>query len=92
MTDAGVTELIKALEAQENGLERIDLSGNSIGQSSYFEGCSNAIASYLEKNKSLQVLAMNNNMLRGKHAEKIMRQIQKCDGLQSLSLAHNFLG
>ena len=31
-------------------------------------------------------------MLRGKHAEKIMRRITKCTELMHLSLANNFLG
>lgn len=84
--------MLKALEAADMGLEVLNLSGNSIGQSSFFEGCSTALVTYLEKNQALTKLILDNNMLRGKNAEKIIKQIGKCVVLTHLSLAHNFLG
>lgn len=47
---------------------------------------------YLDRNIILSSLILNNNMLRGKQAEKIIRAINKVQSLQHLSLAHNFLG
>jgi Ran GTPase-activating protein (RanGAP) involved in mRNA processing and transport len=72
LTDKGVTELLKSLIENETFLGVLDLSGNQIGQSSFFEACANHLTSYIEKNTSLLKLSLNNNMLRGKHAEKVV--------------------
>jgi Ran GTPase-activating protein (RanGAP) involved in mRNA processing and transport len=70
----------------------LNLSGNAIGQSSFFETSANALSNYFDVNKSLERLELCNNMLRGKHAEKVIKKISKCEKLTYLSLANNFLG
>lgn len=92
LTDRGVAEILKALEADSLILEVLELSGNAIGQSSYFDASATQLVNYLEKNKIIERLCLDNNMLRGKLGEKIVRKIIKCTCLQYLSLANNFLG
>ncbi len=92
MTDRGVAEVLKALDAENLSLEVLDLSKNAIGQSSYFEKSAIQLEAYLEKNKIIERLILDNNMLRGKLGEKVMRKIVKCTSLSYLSLANNFLG
>ena len=59
----------------------LDFSGNAIGQSSYFEASATQLVNYLEKNKIIERLLLDNNMLRGKLGERIVRSIIKCTSL-----------
>ena len=62
--DRGVKVIVNKLE-ESTALDLLDLSGNQIGQSSYFKDSVAALCSYLHKSTQLNDLLLNHNMLRG---------------------------
>lgn len=62
--DRGVAAVVSRLE-DFTSLDVLDLSGNQIGQSSYYKDSAAALISYILKQSQLADLHLDHNMLRG---------------------------
>jgi Ran GTPase-activating protein (RanGAP) involved in mRNA processing and transport len=91
LSDRGVRAILEKLE-DTTALDVLDLSGNQIGQSSYFKDCAAALCSYLQKSTQLNELILNHNMLRGPFGYQVLETISHHSTLSLLSLNNNFLG
>ena len=72
--DKGTRYVIEKLDENNIALEVLDLSGNLIGQSSYFKDTAEAFCNFFPKQAQMESLQLNNNMLRG----VLGYQIAKC--------------
>lgn len=73
-------------------LEKLDLSGNSIGKTSLSAEFAEVIHDYLHSNLHLDSLKMNWNNLRGAVGEKIIDGLINCYKIKSVHLNNNLLG
>ena len=89
--DKGVAMIVARLE-DFTALNVLDLSGNNIGQSSYYKDAAAALIAYLIKSTQLEDLKLDNNMLRGPLGYQIIDTITQHQTISSLSLSNNFLG
>jgi Ran GTPase-activating protein (RanGAP) involved in mRNA processing and transport len=89
--DQGITEIVRALK-DFCQLEKLDLSGNSIGKTSLSAEFAVVVHDYLYSNQYLDTLKMNWNNLRGAVGEKIIDGLVNCYKIKAVHLNNNLLG
>lgn len=89
--DHGVAEIIAACK-NYCSIEYLDISGNNLGKTSHSAEFSQSMHSYLQNNRTLEVLKLNWNSLRGAVADKIMDGLLECYGLRELHINNNLTG
>jgi Ran GTPase-activating protein (RanGAP) involved in mRNA processing and transport len=89
--DHGINEIIVACK-NYCSIEYLDISGNNLGKSSGSMELAQSMQSYLSNNRTLEVLKVNWNSLRGAVADKIMDGLLECYGLRELQINNNLLG
>lgn len=89
--DHGVAEILNAAR-NFCSLEVLDVSGNNLGKSSASGELAESFYLFLSNNRSLEVLKMNWNSLRGMTADKIMEGLVECTGIREVYMNNNLLG
>lgn len=75
--DLGIKEIINSCKDYAS-LEYLDLSGNNIGKSSFINDNADALHEFLTNNRTLEILKMNWNNIRGSMGEKIIEGLIYC--------------
>lgn len=89
--DSGIKEIINTCKDYAS-LEYLDVSGNNIGKSSLMNENADAIHDFLYNNRTLEVLKMNWNNIRGSMGEKIIEGLIYCYSIKEVHLNNNLLG
>ena len=89
--DLGVTEILMSAR-QFCSLEVLDLSGNNLGKSPASHEMGEQMKEYLANNRTLEVLKLNWNSLRGQVAEKIIEGMSECYGIREIYMNNNLVG
>ena len=76
LSDRGVAVMVTKLE-ESTALDKLDLSGNQIGQSPYFKDSAPILCSYISKSTQLNDLHLDHNMLRGPYGYMICDTISQ---------------
>lgn len=75
--DHGIKEIINSCKDYAS-LEYLDISGNNIGKSSLMNDNADALHEFLTNNRTLEILKMNWNNIRGSMGEKIIEGLIYC--------------
>ena len=89
--DHGVADILNSAR-NYCSLEVLDVSGNNLGKSSASGELAESLYLFLSNNRSLEVLRMNWNSLRGHTADKIMEGLVECTGIREVFMNNNLLG
>ena len=89
--DLGISEILNSARSYCS-LEVLDLSGNNLGKSSASAEMAENMNLYLSNNRSLEVLKLNWNSLRGVAAEKILEGLSECYGIREVYINNNLIG
>lgn len=91
ISDKGASVLLSQLADLPN-LKILDLSGNLLGQSSFSTEMAKNFALFLQDNKEVFELYLDDNNLRGAIGEQILTAISHCHLMRVVSISKNFLG
>ena len=69
--DIGIKEIINSCR-DYSSIEYLDISGNNIGKSSFINETSESLYQFLAHNRTLEILKVNWNNIRGHMGEKII--------------------
>ena len=89
--DHGMAEILNAAR-NYCSLEVLDISGNNLGKSAASNELGESLYLYLSNNRSLEVIKMNWNSLRGAVGDKIMEGLVECTGIREVYMNNNLLG
>jgi Ran GTPase-activating protein (RanGAP) involved in mRNA processing and transport len=89
--DHGVAEILNSAR-NYCSVEILDVSGNNLGKSSACGELAESMYLFLSNNRTMEVLKMNWNSLRGIVADKIMEGLLECTGIREVYLNNNLLG
>eukprot|EP00347_Sterkiella_histriomuscorum_P017989 403347211 len=89
--DQGIKEIVTSIK-DYSSLEYLDLSGNNIGQSSFMNENAEAIHEFLTNNRTLEILKLNWNNIRGNMGVKIIEGLISCYSIKQLHINNNLLG
>lgn len=89
--DHGVADILSSAR-NYCSLEVLDISGNNLGKSSASGELAESLYLFLSNNRSLEVLRMNWNSLRGNVGDRIMEGLVECTGIREVYMNNNLLG
>ena len=89
--DHGVAEILNSAR-NYCSIEILDLSGNNLGKSPASGELAESMYQFLSNNRTMEVLKVNWNSLRGNVADKIMEGLLECTGIREVHLNNNLLG
>lgn len=89
--DHGVNDIIVACKTYCS-IDYLDISGNNLGKTAASVELADNMHQFLSNNRTLEVLKMNWNSLRGVVAEKIIEGLLECYGLRELYMNNNLIG